>query len=163
MTEERRQLVAANRGIALAVLRRMGMRPDEETKAEAMLGLCQAAETWDESKAHTLSTHLWNGVRWHLCKWLERKRMTDILSLTADGEPPENFAGEDASGPDDLLQLKTSALAIRAALRGTELDRVAGQWMKGFSIEQSSVSLCVSKTTVVRRRTKIHRILKENL
>ena len=90
---------------------------DDDIIQCGMLGLCKAAEKWDESKSQ-FSTFAWSCIRNEICKeFRQRAKHQGILSLdyeTNNEDGGRSTFGDCIVGAEDVLYVDTDVKSITA-------------------------------------------------
>lgn len=131
---------------------------DEDIVQCGMLGLCKAAEKWDESKSQ-FSTFAWYCIRNEIIKeFKERSKHNGVLSLDYemnDDEGGRSTFGDCVIGEEDVLYIDVNVDSI------TERERqVFDLYQTGLSQVEVATKLGVTKQYVWKVMRKI-RALRE--
>ena len=90
---------------------------DEDIIQSGMLGLCKAAEKWDESKSQ-FSTFAWRCIRNEIAmEFRRRAKHQGVLSLdyeTTDDEGGRTTFGDCVVGEEDIVYIDTDVKSITA-------------------------------------------------
>ena len=131
---------------------------DEDIIQTGMLGLCQAAETWDESRGK-FSTFAYICVRNAICKeFRSRNKHQGVWSLdyTVTNENGEvGSFGDCVVGDEDVGYIDMEF--DRSRLRQKELD-ICQMLMDGVEPLEISKQLCVSPQYVQATRRKMRKL-----
>lgn len=154
---EQRRLVRENLGLAYEVLSRFRVRREQldDARGEAMLGLCEAARTYQPGKG-AFSTWAWSKVRWRLLDWRARNAASGV-ELPTD----ELDVTSEARGPDvEAVEADSRRHILRAVGRAApRVQRAALLALEGLTKAEIAAELGCSVSTVARIRKEVRESL----
>ena len=130
---------------------------DEDIIQCGMLGLCKAAEKWDESKS-LFSTFAWRCIRNEICQEFRRRaKYQGILSLdyeTNDEDGGRSTFGDCVVGEEDVLYIDTEVKSI------TKRERQVFDLCKtGLNYTEVATKLGVTKQYVWKVMRKVRTLM----
>lgn len=160
LSHAQQRLVAENQGLAIRVAQSLNIRPlnqNSEGRAEAMLGLVIAAQTYDPGKGASFSTWCWHKVRSHLLDWLRREGRQAARYDVQDephavcGAPSPELEAAEADLERRVLEAYQDAPAM--------VRDVAVMVRRGLSNREMAARLQCSESTIEDRRRQAKAIL----
>lgn len=130
--------------------------PMGDLSAEAMLGVIEAVDTWDPSRA-ALTTHVAHRVRAGLSRWVKRRVRQLDHELSSDAPPVEHAPPPSPSRAWECERVR----AAHEALSMTEYVIVGLRDLRGWSEARVAEHMQRGVRTVRRIRDEAHAKMRE--
>ena len=160
LSQSQQDLVSSNMGIVYAVMQRLNIRGCgfAETKGEAMVALCVAAESYNPAIG-AFSTWAWVKISWHLKTWMTRVNRERAIAMSLPELEEERECH--LPGPDAPAEASELLGAIEESLKPcASLTRDVGLLaLAGLTKAEIAAELGVSVSTVARHRKQARELL----